>query len=56
MGDPFTVNVSWSNKPLVGKPDDWLVQYRSDDFGIVDGGIFNKTYDIIRKNTLLRKE
>ena len=51
MGDPFTVNISWSNKPLVGKPGDWLVQYRADDFGIVDGGIFNKTYDIIRQNT-----
>ena len=53
MKKPFTVNVSWSDKPLVGKPGDRLVQYKPGDFGIVDKEIFGETYNIIRKNTLL---
>ena len=44
----FTVNASWSEKPLVGKPGDWLVQYGKGDFGIVDRQIFKETYDILK--------
>ena len=50
MDKPFTVNVSWSDKPLVGKPGDWLVQYKPGDFGVVDKEIFDETYNIIGKN------
>jgi hypothetical protein len=44
MDEPFTVNVSWSQDPLVGKPQDWLVQYGKGDFGIVSKEIFAETY------------
>ena len=48
MDRAFTVNVSWSEKPLVGKPGDWLVQYGKGDFGIVDRKIFAETYNILK--------
>lgn len=44
MDGPFTVKVSWSAEPLVGKPGDYLVQYGKGDFGIVDAKIFDETY------------
>ncbi len=44
IDEPFTVNVSWSKDPLVGKPGDWLLQYGKGDFGIVDAEIFKETY------------
>ena len=47
MNEAFTVNVSWSNAPLAGKPGDWLVQYGKGDFGIVDRQIFKETYKIL---------
>lgn len=47
MNQAFTVNVSWSNEPLVGKPGDWLVQYGKGDFGIVDRQVFKETYRIL---------
>jgi hypothetical protein len=49
MNQGFTVNVSWSEKPLVGKAGDWLVQYGKGDFGIVDRQIFKETYDVVGK-------
>ena len=47
MSVQFSVNVSWSNDPLVGKPEDWLLQYGKGDFGIVDKDIFDETYMIL---------
>jgi hypothetical protein len=45
MKEPFAVTAKWGR--LEGKPGDWLVQYDDDgkDFGIVDQGIFQQTYD-----------
>ena len=45
----FSVNVSWSKDPLIGKPGDWLLQYSKGDFGIVDKDIFDETYLILGK-------
>jgi|GEM_PF-1357297 len=42
----FTVNVPWSDEPLVGEPGDWLVQYGKDDHGIVGKDIFAETYKV----------
>jgi len=44
MDVQFTVNVSWSKDPLVGKPGDWLVQYGKGDCGVVSQEIFAETY------------
>lgn len=46
MNDPFYVNVSWEAGRLEGKPGDWLLQYNSNDYGIVSKSIFGKTYEI----------
>ncbi len=54
MDEGFTVNVSWSKEPLVGKPGDWLVQYGKGDFGIVDKQIFEETYDILGKQAEMK--
>jgi len=45
MKEPFAVTASWGR--LEGKPGDWLVQYDDvgKDFGIVDQGVFEQTYD-----------
>ncbi len=45
MKEPFAVTASWGR--LEGKPGDWLVQYdeAGKDFGIVDGAIFEQTYE-----------
>ena len=45
MKEPFAVTASWGR--LEGKPGDWLVQYDEvgRDFGIVDQGIFEQTYE-----------
>jgi hypothetical protein len=45
MKEPFAVTASWGR--LEGKGGDWLVQYDDDgkDFGIVDQGLFERTYD-----------
>jgi PGDYG protein len=45
MKEPFAVTASWGR--LEGKPGDWLVQYDEvgRDFGIVDQGVFEQTYD-----------
>ena len=47
MSVQFSVNVSWSNDPILGKPGDWLLQYGKGDFGIVDKDIFDETYLIL---------
>ncbi len=47
MDVEFTVNVSWSNEPLVGKSGDWLVQYGPGDHGIVSREIFEETYTAV---------
>jgi hypothetical protein len=52
INEPFTVNVSWSKNSLVGKKGDWLVQFRKDDYGIVDGEIFKETYDVLGWNVV----
>ena len=45
MQKAFAVTASWGR--LEGKPGDWLVQYddQGKDFGIVDQGIFEQTYE-----------
>jgi hypothetical protein len=45
MKEPFAVTASWGR--LEGKPGDWLVQYDDDgkDFGVVEQGIFQQTYE-----------
>jgi len=48
MDEPFYVDVSWGSGRLEGKPGDWLLQYASDDYGIVSKSIFEKTYEIIK--------
>lgn len=40
----FKVNTNWGSE-LLGKPGDALVRYGPDDFGIVEKGIFGKTYN-----------
>lgn len=47
MDVEFTVNVPWSNEPLVGKQGDWLVQYGPGDHGIVSQEIFAETYKVL---------
>jgi len=44
MSDKFQVKPVWSDDLLSGKPGDYLVQYGTDDYGIVDKDIFRKTY------------
>lgn len=41
---PFIVTVGHAKSRLNGKPGDWLLQYRSGDYGIVDGHVFLATY------------
>jgi len=43
----ISVAVGWQNDPLSGVSGDWLLQYGSDDFGIIQHDIFIKTYDIL---------
>ena len=45
MQEDFFVTVSWSPDKLNGKPGDWLVQYGPGDYGVVEAGIFDETYD-----------
>jgi len=45
MKEDFFVTVSWSPDKLKGKPGDWLVQYGPGDYGVVEAGIFDDTYD-----------
>lgn len=51
MVEEFTVNVSWSKAPLTGKAGDWLIQYKKDDYGIVESEIFDETYTILSSGT-----
>jgi len=45
MKEDFFVTVSWSPDKLKGNPGDWLVQYGPGDYGVVEAGIFDETYD-----------
>ena len=47
MDQNFFVTVSWSPDKLQGKPGDWLVQYGPGDYGVVEAGIFDETYDLL---------
>jgi len=47
MQEDFFVTVSWSPDKLNGKPGDWLVQYGPGDYGVVEAGIFDETYDLL---------
>ena len=47
MQEDFFVTVSWSPDKLQGKPGDWLVQYGPGDYGVVEAGIFDETYDLL---------
>lgn len=46
MAEPFSVSTV-QGAVLQGKPGDWLVQYAPGHYGIVGGGIFAETYDVI---------
>jgi hypothetical protein len=54
MQERFAVTATWGR--LEGKPGDWLVQYDDDgkDFGIVEEGIFEQTYERLRATPELR--
>lgn len=47
MREPFYVKVSWNDSALVGKADDYLLEYGVGDYGVVDKEIFQKTYTIL---------
>ena len=47
MDQNFFVTVSWSPDKLQGEPGDWLVQYGPGDYGVVEAGIFDETYDLL---------
>ena len=47
LTENISVAVGWQNDPLTGVSGDWLLQYGSDDFGIIQHDIFIKTYDIL---------
>jgi hypothetical protein len=47
MREPFYVKVSWNDSALVGKADDYLLEYGIGDYGVVDKEIFQKTYTIL---------
>lgn len=44
MDESFVITVGHAKSRLTGKPGDWLLQYRSGDYGIVDGQVFSATY------------
>ncbi len=44
MDKSFTVTVDWQDVPLHGAKGDYLVQYGSNDYGVVGKDIFNNTY------------
>ena len=48
MSGPFQVKVSWSEDLLSGNENHFLVRYGDGDFGVVESGIFMKTYDTSR--------
>jgi hypothetical protein len=54
MKELFAVTASWGR--LEGKPGDWLVQYDEvgGDFGIVDQGVFEQTYERLNLTPDLR--
>lgn len=47
MREPFYVKVWWNDSALVGKADDYLLEYGIGDYGVVDKEIFEKTYSIL---------
>ena len=47
MREPFYVKVSWNDSALVGKADDYLLEYGIGDYGVVSKEIFQKTYSIL---------
>ena len=44
---PFEVALSGDRGRLNGKPGDWLVEFASDDWGIVNDAVFATTYDVL---------
>lgn len=48
LSESSSVAVGYSDDLVTGKIGDWLVQYGTEDFGIVSAAIFNKTYEIIK--------
>lgn len=51
LSQATSVTVGYANSPLRGEIGDWLVQYGTDDYGIVSADIFEATYDILNKKT-----
>ena len=47
MQEAFAVGLPNDKGTLRGRTGDWLVQYAPGEYGIVDGKIFLKTYDIL---------
>jgi hypothetical protein len=47
LTEPMQVTVGWKDSPLNGKIGDWLLQYADNDYGIVSGDIFLKSYQIM---------
>ncbi len=43
-----SVTPSWSDKPLQGKPGDWIVAYAPGSFAVVEAEIFRETYETPR--------
>ena len=44
---PFEVTLSGGRGRLSGKPGDWLVEFSSEDWGIVNDAVFATTYEIL---------
>ena len=48
MDEPFMVKLSLDKGTLRGKAWDWLLQYDTDDYGILGRDIFEATYEIVQ--------
>jgi hypothetical protein len=46
MSEPFSVRVGYAADALRGQPGDWLLQYASDDYGIISAALFAQTYEL----------
>ena len=44
---PRAVALSGGRGVLNGNPGDWLVEFSSDDFGIVNAAVFAETYEVV---------
>jgi hypothetical protein len=50
LTEPMEVTAGWRKDPIQGNPGDWLVQYGTDDFGIVAKDVFSKSYKVLGCN------